>query len=458
MDAALPEIPSHVTTPAEVAALWERVDALGQANMASAYATQSGRLEAAAEADADAPSWDEFVACLSNTPPQSSAVPIPGFPELMATVGIDWWEWTASVSFEPAKLNELSIKLDALKKQCQELREPNAWLKINGLPSLGVGRTGFNRGGDRGEYFDYKLKYCGVPFGIANRQGTADSIPNLCVAQRGSECLRMGAIPSQDKIRTLVQWMGGTIVREKLSRADICIDIPNLDIRTFQPYIQNRQFVSKAKTIQPYENVATDEWTGFVVGKRPMRIVVYDKVRELAHKHDDLYLQTMIARRWGKVMPEQATRIEIQISREWFRKFGIDSPSDFIQNAAGIIQRQLLGWFRLTTERVESEKKTQSRMKTDPLWLALTCILVNWFGRPHGELALVPRKNVRPIRSIRQGVGNLRSALLQMGYVLPRFQDLRELIGIALDLAYPSHEDRERFVDDYRGHFSEFQT
>lgn len=451
--------PPHKTTPEELAAFWAKMDAQGKANMDAFEAENDGHRKNTNEPDPNAPTWEQFdkLAGLSNTPAQSSAVPVPGFPELMATVGIDWWEWTASVEFVPSQWNALRTKLDVVKKMCQEQRLADAWVLIRGLEkSFRIGRTGFNRGGDRGDYFEYKLFYCGIPFGLANRQGTIDGISNLCVVQRGSECLRMGATSTQDRIRMFVQSLGGTIVREQLSRVDICLDVPNLDISTFRPFIQNRQFVTRAKTIQPYENAATDEWTGFVVGKRPIRIVVYDKVRELENKQDELYRQAMIERRWGGTLPKCATRIEIQISRAWLRRFGIDSPADLHQKGSDVIQRQLTNWFRMTTTRVESEKKTQGRMKTDPLWTGLASVMANWFGRPQGELTPVDRKKVHPIKACKQGFGHLRSALLQQGFVLGKFQDFHELVSVLLDLAYPTHDERQKFVEDYHKRSSEY--
>jgi hypothetical protein len=204
--------------------------------------------------------------------------------------------------------------------------------------------------------------------------------------------------------------------------------------------------------------VAANEWTGFVVGKRPMRIVTYDKVRELEKKQDELYRQAMISRRCGGVLPEFATRIELQISREWFRKYGIDSPNDFLEKGSTIIERQMSHCFRLTTTRIESEKKTQSRAKLDPLWAALRKSFVNWFGLPESPLIPIDRKNVLPMRTIMQGIGCLRSALLQMGYVAPTFRGFGDLVLIALAKAYPSDEDRAAFVRDYWLRSSEYRA
>lgn len=450
--------PPRKTSPEEVAAFFARVQAQGLENVEQALGEHRGRPEAAEAQPSAVPTWNDLVACLSNTPPQSSALPVEGFPNLFAACGIDWWEWTAAVAFEPVKFGAITSQFDAIKQRCQERREADAWTKVNDTPSFRVGRTGFNRGGDRSEYYDYRIFYNGIAVGLANRQASRDGMSNLCVVQRGSDCLRLGALISQQTIRDFVRRLGGTVLREKLSRADLCLDITNLDIRTFQPFIQNRQFISKAKNVTPFENVAANEWTGFVVGKRPMRIVVYDKVAELEKKQDELYKQAMIARRWGGLVPEHASRIELQVSREWLRKYGIDSPNDFLEKGSTIIERQLSHWFRLTTTRIESEKKTQSRAKLDPLWASLRKSFVNWFGLPESPLIPIDRKNVLPMRTIMQGIGCLRSAFLQMGYVLPTFRDFGSLIEIALGKAFPGDTERAAFVRDYWLRSSEYRA
>ena len=127
-----------------------------------------------------------------------------------------------------------------------------------------------------------------------------------------------------------------------------------------------------------------------------------------------------------------------------------------MKHGSTIVERQLSHWFRLTTERVESEKKTQSRIPTDPLCSALRKAFVHWFGLPEEKLIPIDRRKIVPLRAIKQGVGNLRSALLQMGYVCPEFKDFPELVAIAIDKVYPNAVDKKAFVDAYHRRSSEY--
>ena len=144
---------SQISPPEVVEAYWAGVHAKGQANMEKfADAEHRGRPEAAAaQADANALDRRRLVACLSNTPPQSSAIPLPGFPQLSYTCGIDWWEWSGGVVFENAPYSKLTATLDAGKELCQEQQREDGWVKLDGVSCFRIGRTGFKRGGGRSE-------------------------------------------------------------------------------------------------------------------------------------------------------------------------------------------------------------------------------------------------------------------------------------------------------------------
>src|SRR5690606_11495825 len=106
---------------------------------------------------------------------------------------------------------------------------------------------------------------------------------------------------------------------QRVSRADLALDVVGLNVETLQDVYENDQFITRARSTDSYNNRVLKKRTGFQAGKPPCRLVVYDKLYETARKSDTEYLEAMVARRWGNVLPSAATRIEWQLRRQKLR-------------------------------------------------------------------------------------------------------------------------------------------
>ena len=387
--------------------------------------------------------------CLSNTHPQSSQRELNGFPGCLVSGGLDWFEWSSSVRWRPERFHKVAETFEKVKATCQEERRPFEWVSVDGVADVRLGRTGINRGGDRGHYFDFKLNLCGVQMALANRPTPSKEHPNVWVKMTGRDCLLLGAGEAYGLVHAFLEMLDGKVIGEKLSRVDLCLDLANLDVCALQEPVERGQFVTLAGSVHPHTDVLNETKTGFSAGKRPMHLTVYDKVAELAKKMSVDYIQAMVERRWGGTMPEKATRVEFQCSREWLRNQGVDSPTSFFRLQGTLAEKLAEQWFRLTDRPVDRKNKNQGRAETHPLWVAIQEAFQVVYGEPAGELRPIERAKIQPIRLLKMARGCLRSALLQMG---KRCQDYGEFVGRAamvLEDLGAIENDEAAFMKEY---------
>lgn len=396
--------------------------------------------------------------CPSNTYLQSSQVLRKVYPDFLVGGGLDWFEWSASVNWRTNRFQSFIDILETTKKKCQDERIPEDWVELENVGPVRVARTGVNRGGGRGQQFEYRLSLDGITIGLANQlQGTKHR-PNVFVQQKGRECLLLGALEAYNRVQDVIYKLGGIIVEEKLSRVDPCIDIAGLDVTKMRQAIEQRQFISRARKVMPQLNVANGKWTGFYAGSNPLYMVVYDKVEEQINKADALYLRALIDQRWGGVFPKYATRIEYQISRPWLVRNGIETPGRFAKLCGSLIGKLTKEWFRLTKESIESDQKHQSRAETSVIWTAIQEAFQEVYGKPTEPLLPIRRDQVDPCRLIAQGFGCLTSAVLQTGRAVMNFDDL---VAEQINLIYrmlPLGMVRDDYMRKYHCRKSEFQT
>ena len=245
-----------------------------------------------------APQADGEAGCHSNTQGKSSHIHyLEGFPNYPFSGGIDWFEWTALVRWaEPGPLTALAKRFEKAKQECQENRKPYVELLVPDFGVVRVSRMGINRGGERGQHFEYRLTVAGATIGISPRQPSDESsrrrkqrLPNFFVKQTGRDCLLMGAADVFEKAECLICALGGEPIEFKLSRADLCLDISNLDARELHELVRLEHFITDASNVRPQINYVTDEVTGFCAGRTPLYLTVYDKVAERLGKADQLY-------------------------------------------------------------------------------------------------------------------------------------------------------------------------
>ncbi|QDV73805.1 replication initiation factor domain-containing protein [Botrimarina mediterranea] len=399
--------------------------------------------------------------CLSNTRDPSSLIEIEteGCQTLRVSGGIDWFEWFAYYNWEDTKTFEAAIALfQAAKKRCQEKRIPFVEVIVPGYGPVRVHRHGFNRGGDRGQHYEYKIDIGGAMLGVATRNVTPQQAehaiwkrqPNVAYQQTGRHCLLVGVYEGYERAQAFLSAIGGRRLKECLSRVDLCLDIPDLPVQELLALVERHCVITRATTVRPHENLLNGERSGFSAGKSPLYLTVYDKVREQFGKADALYLQALEQRRWGGRFPTTAARIEYQLGRNKLRDLNIDSPSDFLNQRGRLTGYLTDEWFRLTAEPVDSENKHQSRATVHPLWQSIQKAFAAIFGPPEAPLPPLDRTKVEPIQLAAQARGCLLGCLLQMGVEFSSYSQFATKAGDLLFSLFLSPEGRQEFM--YHAH------
>ncbi len=397
--------------------------------------------------------------CPGNTYPQSSHEEMTAADERYHLAGgLDWLEWSSSVQWDRDAFEPLAAMLSAVKERCQLEGKPYEWVEILGVGPVRAGRTGGNRGGERGQHFDFKLAFENAPIFLAARHEADEKHPNVWAKLSGRACLLGGAWESYARVNRAIRAMGGEVVAEKLSRADLCLDIAELDVRELQEAVERGQCITRASSVEPRWNALTDRKTGFTAGKRPLRLTVYDKRMQVIQSADALYAQAMIDRRWGGQEPLKATRVEFQCAREWLREQGINSPCDFRQLQGAIAEKLTHEWFRIADRAVDRKNKNQSRAGTLPLWALVQDGFRRIFGECTGELVPVQRERIRPERLLKQARGCLMNAMLQMGWKVRTYPEFCLQSQRALHQLGMVEKDAEAFVEEYGRRETEFLT
>ena len=344
----------------------------------------------------------------------------------MPTGGEDWFEVCLYVDWGAAwpKLSEKLLwgKGAAadyeLKSHSQDLLcfgEYQVQMRASGAA---LGKKG------KGMYMAYVMDMQGLVIQIANRACFRYPVPNVVIRIDGLSCLRMGALPALELGRKFIMAMGGKINQEKLTRVDMCLDMPGVKMDDFVAAYREKRFVCRANDIRYYEG----KGISLYFGKCPMQLRIYDKKEEIAAGGDYLKRWFMIERRWRGVIPEHAIRVEFEMGREALKDRGIDSPEDYFRKRADLISYLCGEWMRFTTHPVD--RQNTSRADVLPLWEDVKAGFKAWAGLPCGvPLEPLDRSQVDVAQLVKQAIGVMLTVAAIQGIPLA---DLSQFVSFVM--------------------------
>lgn len=419
-------------------------------------AEQSGRPEAAAQADMADASAKDLGASPSNTPPTSSQITLKGFPEYKTTFGIDWLEYGDVYEWPAAVFENVMAQLEAAKLHCQTTEQEEVRIRLNDTENVYVQRIGVKRGKVGGVHFEYRLVYHGISIALARRPGVAGGPANVFVALRGKDCLLHGALEAHASVNALLSRLGArSLSEEKMSRVDLRLDVTGLDSAVFKPLIDDRCFISRVQYIQAWENKVSSVWSGVTIGNHPRLLRIYDKILQQKRKYDAEVYRALIDRCWGGEEPASATRLEWELGRSYLKRYGIHSVADLRSMLGSLLSQLSTEWFRFTTERVVPGDKHQSRAETHPLWSAVQMALLEHAQVPAQKLVPIRYDLVQPKKLIAQAIGCFMSAALQRRIALLTYADFLRLVGEMVREHFRNDDLKIRFLERYWQRFKD---
>lgn len=161
--------------------------------------------------------------------------------------------------------------------------------------------------------------------------------------------------------RSYIESWGGSVLREKFSRLDLCAD---LELPRFIALDFLRStVVSKTKVFRPWLN--GDELESFYAGKggNVLQVRIYNKAKEVQKNDEKRFFYAV----WE--VPEEANvwRIEIQMLRPFLKQIGINSVADMEDKAGGAWAYATEKFFSLRLP----DNKNPTRRTVHPFWAAV---------------------------------------------------------------------------------------
>lgn len=264
-----------------------------------------------------------------------------------------------------------------------------------------------SRIGKEGPYFAFVGEYAGIVIKIQDRAAPKNECPNVLVEIDGLVCLELGDRGALELAYDLIRQMGGEIDQVKLSRIDVCLDMPGVGMDEFAAAAAEWRYVSRLRNHWGWESGDREKKSSgrtVLFGKLPLQLEVYDKLAEVRTSRNSRKIELMMARRWNGEMPAQAVRVEFRVGREKLKEFGIDTPEDFYRKRRAVVDYLCQDWFRFTDGPVDRANTT--RAATLPLWLDVATAFAAWAGQPNGEvLAPLPRGPVDVDHLLKQSYG-----------------------------------------------------
>jgi hypothetical protein len=324
-----------------------------------------------------------------------------------AVCAVDWFEIAGCIQWGE-KANETLPQLEAAKQAAQNRLFPE--LMFSGYR---VEMQPRGMGSGRDSHKEYVLDWQGVLIAFSARRKADRRLHNFLLRVTGEPCLMIGYQAAWDAAWAIIEQLGGRVVDDWVRRVDLCIDIPGLSVRDqLMPAFQANSFVTTARQWNSWDGC--DGLTGFTVGSLPrLKLNVYDKVADVLKKHQGLYQRAMIDRRWFGAMPEQATRIEWQIGKEWLDQYGEFESSKVFGDLGSIVSRvAALGpdprpFFCMTTAAPDRENGNQARSDVLPLWAKVVNTMWDWSGNPLGKLERIQRGKISCKKAWQMTVGIL---------------------------------------------------
>jgi len=339
----------------------------------------------------------------SNTPPSSSKLD-----EMEKWTGAeDWLEWSLYVDWKDWR------NLNRRLKKAKELAAcEGAPPELCRIPFMGgtadVEPSGARKGGKKGPYYAYKLEYEELAVFIAERETPHKTLPSVVIRADGMACLYPGARECYEKATRMIEALGGTITRNRLSRVDICLDMPGVGIEPFDRAFLEERYICRAV------HKSRHSGTGVTVsiGKAPIMCRIYDKLAEVELKANPHKRLCMMVYRWkDNFLPLAAIRVEYELHREALKDRGIDSVEDYYKKRADLIHYLTHDWLRFTANPVDRENKNQSKARTLPLWNKVRKAFKRWAGEPPGlSLEPLPKEKANVRNLIKQALGVAQAA------------------------------------------------
>lgn len=271
-------------------------------------------------------------------------------------------------------------------------------------------------------------------------------MPNGKLEASSDVLMRLGVEEVVARAYAALRDLGAQVTRDKVSRVDVCCDLPGRTIAPLKAAYDAGHYVSRAR--HGDEHLVEGEYkehdysafrvcrapTSFNLGRGDVRMRTYDKVEECRYKPSKL--QILMDHRWGGY-PVDAIRVEFQLRRQKLRMLGIDSFADWLAKRASVVHYLTHDWMRLTDGPVDRKHPDRTAVLTE--WQEVQGAFASWAGAgPLVDLSPIPTQPMPADRYVKSIVGLWISLFARSGVEI---QDNEMFV----------HEGLCRMLDELKG-------
>lgn len=354
----------------------------------------------------------------SNTLPQNSQS------NLIDSVGVRCWgsEDTlvlniyGEIGSSSAEHESFINLLEAEKTACKESGEALRVFQYRGH-SYGIRFHGVRAGGQSGISMPYVLEAAGLVVLFTKQRYPSGNSFN-CRVLVGSEILmeRGGVEGVYPAIMATLEALGVRVLDEVISRIDACVDLPD-SVSVFVDAFLSGAVVTRFK--DDHLHRSGGRWSGISFGKGAIVLRIYDKLREVEVKRAESKLAILQETRFAALDGGHITRVEWQLRREQLKKWDIQTVSDWVLKAGGVLEYLMFDHTRFLDET--PDRTHTSRYKPSALWARCISAFRHAFAEGHARPALKPREYFGgAIQAlVKQAVGCISTALAMDRHGLP---------------------------------------
>lgn len=264
--------------------------------------------------------------------------------------GVDTLDLGVYVKWGP-HWDRLSEELEAKKTEAQDGKGV-LWRLFGG-----IAQSTFFASGKPPQYRYHFLHPLGHFYVGIGKEPRNDS-PNVYVSVLAHALWPFGIKGVAESVTFVIEALGGTVLRIKPSRVDLCADflVPG---GISEQFIRHH-LVSKVRSQSGYRN--GDELETFYLGAKgnPIQLRIYNKTKEIDQNGTKRWFFEL----WGVDEGAEAWRVEFQIRRPTLRKFGIDDLEKLEGQLAGLWQYLTADWASLRLR----DDPNASRRSIHPWW------------------------------------------------------------------------------------------
>ncbi len=212
--------------------------------------------------------------------------------------------------------------------------------------------------------YPYVLKTGDITLLISARQASSP-MPSASL-NIGSVSCQNGASEMIEKVSRWLNEQQIFVVKNVVSRADLCLDLLGHDIKNGQVRLFDEDYYI-CKAVKYAQFREHRKITGVQIGRGSILLRMYDKILELKKPENSEKFE-FFKKKWGQ-NPEFCTRVEFQLRRLALKEILRDGNyQEFLSKMDEIWNYLTNDWFRHARQAVDRDNNNQSKVGTSQIW------------------------------------------------------------------------------------------